>query len=353
MKTLVTFCDMKSPDGITARLDSLISKWQPDYVISISISNKQYLRQTYVDNTLTEACSSASYLKITMSLLREWSFNSARLADFDKAQLAILKKSDEIFLHTARVYNKIPSFYRSKISKVDLCDDLVFTYRVSSLYYAKRFNFFLAMVYMWESFVEKKLILSLSNTKLSYIRAPSRFLSFNYDVFPNIIPKPIISYDFPAREKLRYGIIGNFRTIANKEIIYEAIKFRNIEPSDIYLFGSNIELVQKSFSGLNNVGPYKQLADIQDQFDVGLCLVQTQGGIQNKVLDYLCLGKIAVVSAVVQDAFLEDDFYREIVKSPLFVLDSEVSNSNLQELLNYKNISNNFDLINKMRFKFF
>ena len=153
------------------------------------------------------------------------------------------------------------------------------------------------------------------------------------------------SYNKNVQLTHTFGIIANFRTIANRSIVKNALRMQGVEPSQIWLFGASSDEMKYEFPDVQVYGGYDTLEEISEYFSVGLCLVDVQGGIQNKVLDYLAINKFAIISESVYSAFLTDQHYKRLLDSPFILLESEFSWSEVHARYTSENIRKNQSIL--------
>lgn len=346
MKILITFADLSVKDGATLRVNTLVKKWDIDCIIGISSNSDFELNHILIRGELQEDKKAISKLSIIKRLSIQKSFNSARLPNFNTQQKTILYSADSIFAHTTRILPKLERQFLDKLEAIDLCDDLVLTYKNAAFGNFKKFNLKLSFIFLWEAFVEHYLIKKYSRKRLSFISQPTRRLAYKYEIFPNEFR---INKDYSLQTIgpiiKKFGVIANFRTLANRSIVKNAIDLLGINESQIWLFGENSDNMLKDFPDVNIYGRYETVDELSDYFSVGLCLVDIQGGIQNKVLDYLTINKFAVISESVQRAFLEDQHYKEIISSPFVLLETEFSWDEVYARYNSENIRKNQSIL--------
>jgi hypothetical protein len=201
----------------------------------------------------------------------------------------------------------------------------------------------LSIAYLYESILEY-ISLKTVNTKvtLSYITnndVPS-WLSNKDNIisFPNFYNFEQISDKPPKNEcsNLRIGLLGNFRTNLNNQILKSLVKYKFPFKTEIWIFGQVPKNKNDLPSGINIFGEYKDLLSIHDSFDVGYCCSPLQAGIQNKVIDYLFLNKPILIDNAVYRSFKNDDYYKILMESPLIFKDAAaISNFNFNEKSNH------------------
>ena len=344
MKVLVTFCNLKVSDGASLRAHSLIHYWKPDVVLSVSGDNIYETNQILHENIITEEKRPRLFYKVVLRLIIERSFNSARIPGFNKNQAKYIQQSSEIFVHTTRVTLKIPRAFKHKVSQVDLCDELVGTYRAASYKALRNLKIIHFIVFLLESFREATLIEKFKNAKLFYISTPLGFSKIHYSVLPQYYPS-FNTISTVVHCHYKYGVIGNFRTVANRQIFKNAADQLDINFDDMIAIGLGASQITYDYPGVVIYGEYEDLEEIKDQFEIGLCLVDLQGGIQNKVIDYLRMNKIAVVSDNVFQAFQRDNFYKILTGSPFLIRATEFYDGIEKQIYSDENFRKNKSIL--------
>jgi len=269
------------------------------------------------------------------------SFNIARI--FKLNQMISNYEESSIYVHSIRCYQALSQEHKKRVCEIDACDDNTRSFRAASAaMFAKR-RYMLAFIFWYESHIERRGIKEALDTgKTVYFissldcQHDERGILLPIDHAPEFIgSNHILDY----QDNLRFGVIGNFRTVANKSIVDNLFATGLANPNDeVFLFGLNVEQVKTS--KCIRYGQYKDLKELTGLFDVGVCLVDVQGGIQCKVVDYLCLGKVSIISSNVANAFSVDSRYSILLRSPLLLV-APISRSQILEASSTENQKNN------------
>lgn len=258
-----------------------------------------------------------------MSFLRTLSINSARYPELP-VNLITETGCEQIVCHTSRSFYLIPSACKRLVAHIDLCDDLVSAYSRMALQCLAQLRLLSCGIFSWEALRELQLWRISRKVPVSFITQP-QFFRGAFEIIPNFHGGKQLAlpeYSFRVRKPV-FGILGNFRTMANQSCVKWSLK--NITPLGyrVILFGNNANIFENK-AGLGIYGTFATRSEIQEHFDIGLCVVDLQGGIQNKVIDYLILGKPTIVSENVMQALRDSPGYFLLSESPLLFLTSQV-----------------------------
>ncbi|MDA8742095.1 hypothetical protein N9M64_00125 [bacterium] len=322
---ILSYGDLNGVDGAAIRLKTFaayVRKLHPNCeIITIcSIREKltQYTVKVYYDNDLVYEKSSKDYSIFFRTIIKR-SLNLARVRGFN--EILTIEKAPQIYVHTLRVFGSLAPELRQLVKHIDVCDNNIRSFRQAAKSYLILRRFHLGLLLLNEARVEQNLLrLALSqNIRLSFITQDDLACDRNSMLLPNIYKPEYCgnASEFP-KAPYTYGIIGNFRTLANKSIIENFIK------SDLNVVGSSVKLFGLNAEGLSGErvsvhGAYNTNLEIIKKFDIGLCLVTLRGGIQNKVIDYLSMGKVALVSNEVYEAFRKDPNFELLSHSPFLI----------------------------------
>lgn len=322
---ILSYGDLGGVDGAAIRLKtfaSYVRKLHPKCKITTICSLREQLTKykvkVYHDNELVYEKYTKDYSIFCRAIIKR-SLNLARVRGFN--EVLMLEKSPQIYVHTLRVFGSLSAELQKFVKHIDVCDNNTLSFRQAAKSYLSNLRIPLGLLLLNEARVEENLTqLACSlNIPLSFITQDDVSCDINSMILPNIY-KPKYTGNGLENHKapFTYGVIGNFRTLANKSIIENFIK------SDLILDGSSIKLFGLNAEGLSRKkilvhGVYKHNMDIIDKFDVGLCLVTVRGGIQNKVIDYLSMGKVALVSNSVFEAICNDPTFKLLSHSPFLI----------------------------------
>ena len=322
---ILSYGDLNGVDGAAIRLKTFaayVRKLHPNgeivTICSIREQLTQYTIKVYYDNDLVYEKSSKDYIIFFRTIIKR-SLNLARVRGFN--EFLTIEKTPEIYVHTLRVFGSLTAELKQFVKHIDVCDNNTLAYRQAAKSYLIHRRFHLGLLLLNEARVEENLLrlASSQNIRLSFITRDDMSSDRNSMILPNIYKPEYCgnSSEFP-KAPYTYGIIGNFRTLANKSII------ENFKKSNLNVVGSSVKLFGLNAEGLSGErvfvhGAYDTNLDIIKKFDIGLCLVTLRGGIQNKVIDYLSMGKVALVSNEVYDAFRKDPTFELLSHSPFLV----------------------------------
>lgn len=339
---VITFIDPYERSGATNRLESITKRYSDLYdvdVLHIFSNKKKRFQQLWSGrNKISEISENYKITRLLKSFFRSFSFLSNRVAVLDDS---VFNHYKYIICHTSRSFLALSPQMRKKVIHIDVCDNLVKGYRRTSFYFFLA-NPFLAFAYFYESVLEYCILRSVNEgVSISYITnndIPTWLGNRNNVIcFPNFYNFESISNELSHfdSDSVRIGLVGNFRTILNNQILKSLLKYKFPFKHEICLFGQIPE--KKEFpSDLNIYGEYEDLLSIKNLFDIGYCCSPLQAGIQNKVIDYLFLNKPILIDEAVYASFANDEYYKILMESPLVL-------RNISSLLGFNSNKKNND----------
>lgn len=341
MHAIITFTSPIGNDGAPQRLKSLIkllhesednlliveakpiTNGKACIVVWHSRKNKALakVKEHVIDITLNKILKS--------TLTRVPSVNALRypsIAWMDS--LSCLNEINSITAHTTRSYWLLPRNLKSKVIHIDHCDDLVVTYRNAGFSNLRKGKYFVGIIFFWEYLVEAfvdylpsvrskiRTFVSREDSQSAQNRVGNKdypkiltiFNSIEFIDKPALISRPI---EKSNNEIIKYLIVGNFSTVANRSILDNLINHRAFKNGfdHVYLAGLNSEAyfceVRGNYINENifSVGEFDDINVLANKFDVGVCLVDVQGGVQTKIFDYLKLSLVILASDNVATVF--------------------------------------------------
>ena len=352
---IVSFANPDSHDGAALRLKALLSHYEGSkpVVVANFYCEGRPRKETIFFNEMPIVSHEHSHFRQLFEFGSHLSLNAIRFPHLTGSQRNILMNAD-IVCHTSRCFFILPKVMHGNVIHIDLCDDLVTTYKSACRNYFAKLRIFKGFVFGWEAVREFLLLRFLrglvTKPRVTLISVTNSLRADRWITqLPNIyIPSTSFRYrPLTHGKSIRFGVLGNFRTVANRSCIRQAGKSCILQAKDdLIAFGYASEKLTDSF--VTSYGTFENLSEISDLFDVGLCLVDVQGGIQNKVLDYLAMGKASIVSDSVYDSFLNDRLYSIICTSPLLhrasVMREEIINA-----YSLENIEMTFRILEELR----
>lgn len=328
---VMSFIDPAEKSGATNRLTAIISRYEDIYDIDVlhlfSDGRKRFQQLWRKSKKISETSENHSLKRQLKSFFRSLSFLSNRVAVLDEL---IFDDYENIICHTNRTFLALSPVIRKKVIHIDVCDNLVRGYKRSSFYFFKT-KPLLGVAYLYESILEYfvlKLIdgeVSLSfitrNDVPSWLNNQDRVFCF-----PNPYHLASVSNDSSVHKNtpMRIGLVGNFRTILNNQILKSLLKYQFPFEREIVLFGQCPIKEMEYADDVKVYGEFEDLECIKDLFDVGYCCSPLQAGIQNKVIDYLFLNKPILIDNAVYTSFLNDEFYKILMESPFVFRDASL-----------------------------
>lgn len=349
---ILSYGDLNGVDGAAIRLKTFalyVRKLHPNCeIITICSMREQLTKYTvkvYYEDVLAYEKSSKDHSIFFRAIIKR-SLNLARVRGFN--EILTLEKAPEIYVHTLRVFGSLTAELKQFVKHIDVCDNNTLSFRQAAKSYLSHFRFHIGILLLNEARVEENLLRLASslNIRLSFITRDDVSCDKNSMILPNIYkPKYCGNGSGSTKAPYTYGVIGNFRTLANKSIIDNFFKSDLIlDGSSIKLFGLNAESLSSERISVH--GAYERNLDIIEKFDIGLCLVTLRGGIQNKVIDYLSMGKLALVSDEVYEAFCNDPTFELLSHSP-FLIRIDDTHKKMSEVYTTENFKINEHLYKK------
>ena len=250
---IITFIDESELSGATNRLQSLVQYIKPTYtIVDILYLYKKHgvYRQVLQSSTTGELSLQTLNAAIHVTIMNFWkSWSVFSLRSKVIAELQIFEY-DDIFCHTFRTYNVLPKRLKALVKHVDACDNLITGYWKSARFFLSS-QPLLAIVYLWEATRELLCYYFLPrNVKISFITDNdtkyAKYLGRKYTVVPNYElrnepSKFRLSPNIPDLNCVRLGLIGNFRTKLNRQILENLRSERFEFEYSVTLFGKQTE----------------------------------------------------------------------------------------------------------------
>lgn len=298
---IVSFASHRLNDGALRRVSSLEAMLKSRADVSIMTIDRPHANvyDLYIDSVFVCRRKERHWF---VRFLKFPSFNQARMPSLPNLQTLCSIRVDALFCHTGRMYWALSSKDRNDVCGIDLCDNLQTTYKVAFINALRKARIKLAVVFFWEWVVERVMKYMLpKGIFYSYISQNDAAngcpestvlpnLLLNFDRMPAIPPG---KFQSRGSDSIRFGVIGNFRTVANRSAVENILRSKWYRPDcdKIVLcgFGAKECSLELGFAA-TIFDNYSSLDEIAGVFDVGCCIVDVQGGVQNKILDYILLG---------------------------------------------------------------
>ncbi|WP_157033125.1 hypothetical protein [Halomonas sp. S2151] len=378
---VVTFVDPRGFDGAAKRIKTLLKIYEDGNIDEVAVIELMPFIGTFSKVRVWSYKNGYPFVskefEVCMSKFRQFSrffafpfsISACRYPDLELFSEA--SESDTLFVcHTSRVYCRLPRRYKRKVIHVDLCDDLVSTYLRAFVKHLFEIRLKLATIFFVECVSEMLSVINFARNDilLSFITErdktsmKKRINKAPVFSFPNGTDSSLLmSRKEKTNGSIVFGVVGNFRTVANRSVITNILNsdFFDIEKDKIFLAGifSN-ELVEEycNICCIESYGEFGSVEELEGKFDIGVCLVNVQGGFQTKLIDYLALGvniiandnvrapfeDIVKFQDVVDEIFLEENVTREDVRKANSSPNMEAWSKALHQISSYQGERDNF-----------